>query len=174
MDVRSNQIRMIVAAALGASVLAACASTRGGGGGGGGATMTGASSPKQAVEAFLSAVRAQDLQALSVVWGTDHGPARDIIDRDVLEKREIIMMCFFGADKSSIGDAVQGQKATLVFPVTLTKGALTRETDFTTVRGPSERWYVESADILKVRDFCKSEKPDSLRFQAVTPQPVPQ
>lgn len=136
--------------------------------------MTGASTPRQAVESFLAAARSQDLQAMSVVWGTDHGPARDIIDRDVLEKREIIMVCFFGAEKSAIGGEATGQDGSRTFTVTLTKGSLTRQTDFTAVRGPADRWYVQNADILKVRDFCKTDKPDSLRFQGVVPREVPQ
>jgi hypothetical protein len=152
-----------------AILLAGCASA-----GRSSTTMTGASTPRQAVENFLAAARSQDLQAMSVVWGTDRGPARDIIDRDVLEKREIIMVCFFGAEKSSIADEATGQDGSRTFAVTLTKGSLTRQTDFTAVRGPSDRWYVENADILKVRDFCKSDKPDSLHFQGVVPRDLPQ
>ncbi|HMA20470.1 MAG TPA: hypothetical protein VKO87_06675, partial [Gemmatimonadaceae bacterium] len=39
--------------------------------------VTGGSSPRSAVDAFLTAVKAQDLQGMSVIFGTNRGPARD-------------------------------------------------------------------------------------------------
>src|ERR687885_2406127 len=39
-------------------------------------SRVGADSPRDAVEDFLKAVRAQDLQAMAAVWGTQKGPAR--------------------------------------------------------------------------------------------------
>src|SRR5579883_1210574 len=41
--------------------------------------LSGAPSARGAVERFLAAVRAQDLQAMSVVWGTKNGPSRDAL-----------------------------------------------------------------------------------------------
>jgi hypothetical protein len=38
--------------------------------------------------------------------------------------------------------------------IELKKGNLTRQTTFYTVKGPSDRWYVENMDIAAVRDFC--------------------
>ncbi len=149
---------------------AACATTSGGR-----ATSreTGAASAREAVDRFLAAIHAQDLQAISIVWGTDHGAARDVVNRAELEKREIIMICFFNHDKASVGPDTPGEKGQRVFPVTLTKGSLTRVSDFTAVQGPGGRWYVENADIMKVKDFCRNEQSDSLQFQMVQPQPVP-
>jgi hypothetical protein len=132
----------------------------------------GAVSAREAVDAFLAAIHAQDLQAMSIVWGTDHGAARDVVNRSELEKREIIMVCFFNHDKASVGADTPGEKGRRIFPVTLTKGSLTRVADFTTVQGPGDRWYVENADILKVRDFCRSDQADSMQFQMVQPKPV--
>ena len=117
--------------------------------------LTGAASPRAAVEEFLGAIRAQDLQAISEVWGTTRGPARDVVDRDQLEKRELIMQCFFAHDSYQIKGDAPGEKNSRVFLVALTNGRLTRETNFYTVQGPSERWYVERADLEPVKEFCR-------------------
>ncbi len=117
--------------------------------------MPGAPDPRRAVENFLAAVRAQDLQALSVAWGNSSGPTRDAFDRDQLEKRELIMMCYFSHDSFRIVSDAPGEEGRRVFRVEMSKGTQTRETNFTTVRGPSARWYVEVADMVPVRDFCE-------------------
>jgi hypothetical protein len=118
--------------------------------------MPGAPAPRAAVESFLSAVRAQDLQAMSAVWGSTKGPARDIIDdRAELEKRELVMQCYLNHDRFRILGDVPGDNGGRVFRVELTKGNLTRATTFTTVPGPSERWYVLEADLNPVKDLCR-------------------
>jgi hypothetical protein len=146
---------------------AACASGRRSG-----ARETGAATPRKAVETFLAAVHAQDLQAISLVWGTAHGPARDVVNRGEIERREIIMVCFLNHDKASIGDDHPGENGQRVFPVTLTKNGVSHVADFSTVEGPHARWYVENADILKLKDFCRSPG-DSLQFQMVEPRAAP-
>ncbi|HJR63327.1 MAG TPA: hypothetical protein VJ803_06465 [Gemmatimonadaceae bacterium] len=137
---------------------AACQSTPGGTGGtGAGVGQTpGAPSARAAVEAFLASVRAQDLQAMSIIWGTSRGPARDVLpDREQLEKRELIMQCYLAHDRFRIlSDTRTGEESHTVV-VSLTKGDLTRQTNFYTVRGPSDRWYVERADLEPVEDLCK-------------------
>lgn len=134
------------------AVLAACGPRTGG-------PLTGAPAPRPAVEQFLAAVRAQDLQAMSIIWGTSKGPTRDQIERRELEKRELIMQCMFAHDRFRIlGDAA-GQAGRRVFRVELTRGTIVRVTNFTTIEGPSERWYVESADIEPVKDLCRQVAP---------------
>jgi hypothetical protein len=120
--------------------------------------LTGAPAPRLAVEQFLNAVRAQDLQAMSVIFGTSKGPARDLIERGELEKRLIIMQCFFNNDKFRIlSENIQGGRHN--FQIELTRGTRVRQTSAQTVKGPSERWYVESLDIAAVRDFCAEQSP---------------
>lgn len=130
------------------AVLAACGPQTGG-------PLTGAPAPRTAVEQFLAAVRAQDLQAMSIIWGTDKGPTRDQIERRELEKRELIMQCMFAHDRFRILDETGGAAGRRVFRVELTRGRIVRVTNFTTIQGPSERWYVESADIEPVKDLCR-------------------
>ena len=64
--------------------------------------LTGAPAPRTAIEQFLAAVRAQDLQAMSVIWGSEKGPARDLIERRELEKRELIMQCMLAHERFRI------------------------------------------------------------------------
>ena len=118
---------------------------------------TGAVSPKAAVEQFLSAVRAQDLQAMSAIWGNDKGPARDQYPLDEVEKRELIMQCYFSHDRFRILQETrpEGDSRRRVFTVELTKGALTRSTTFSTVMGPRERWYLDNGELEPVKDFCR-------------------
>jgi hypothetical protein len=122
--------------------------------------LTGAPAPRLAVEQFLAAIKAQDLQAMSVIWGTDKGPARDQVERTELEKREIIMAGCFDHDKFRIVDESPGEGGRRVFRVEITKGTITRVPRFYAVQGPSDRWYVEDAEIAAVRDICRT-KPDA-------------
>jgi len=116
--------------------------------------LTGGAAPQTAVEQFLRAVNLKDLQAMSTVFGTRNGPARETMDRNELEKREIILACYFAHDSARvIGDSpgLQGHRDVRV---ELKKGNLTRQTTFFTVKGPADRWYVDNMDIAAVRDFC--------------------
>ena len=117
---------------------------------------SGAVAPRRAVEEFLAAVRGQDLQAMSVVWGNSKGPARDQFDRTELEKREIIMQGCFEHDKFQILDEAPGIEGHRIFHVELSKGPLKARPRFVTVEGPSGRWYVEDADIQAVQQLCRS------------------
>lgn len=132
--------------------VAGCSSaTRSGGNSG---ELTGAPTPQTAVEQFLRAVNAKDLQAMSTVFGTNKGPARETMDRTELEKREIILACYFNSDSSRILGESSGTQGHREVRVELKKGTLTRQTTFYAIRGPGDRWYVDNMDIAAVRDFC--------------------
>jgi len=122
--------------------------------------LYGASSPRAAVEAFLAGIKAQDLQAISAVWGTERGPlvtAGDI-SRDEVEKRELIMICYFRHDTARVLDqAPSGQANRPAFRVELRRDAQTRQPTFTTAQGPQGRWFVADADVQAVRDFCNPQ-----------------
>lgn len=120
-----------------------------------GVPLTGAAAPKLAVDQFLAAVKAQDLQAMSVVWGTDKGPARDQLERSELEKREIIMQGCYDHDQYRIleeGPAPNGER---FVKVEITRARKTATPTFALVKGPSDRWYVRDAGITAMKDFCK-------------------
>lgn len=117
---------------------------------------TGAASARSAVEDFMTAVKAQDLQAMSTLWGTDRGPARNQMERDELEKRLVIMHCYMAHDQWSFAEDNARLQAggRQEFMVELRKKALRARTTFSTVRGPQDRWYVEIVDVQPLRDFC--------------------
>ena len=118
--------------------------------------MTGAADARSAVRAFLDAGKAQDLQALSAVWGNNNGPLRNQTSHDELEKRELIMMCFLGHDTDSIGAPNAAAGSRIVFPVTLTlRNGVSRTTPITTMLGPSSRWYVEKIDLRPIETLCQ-------------------
>jgi hypothetical protein len=139
---------------IGFLLLAACATrsteipaTRGG--------VAVASGARPALDAFLAAIRSKDLQALGANWGDKDGPIRDSkrISRDELEKRELLLMCYFSHDSYTVLDdqSVAGGERKLT--VRLTKGTLARTTDFLLASAP-ERWYVRSGNVEPVRDLC--------------------
>lgn len=121
-----------------------------------GGVQTGADRPRRAVELFLAAVNAQDIQAMSVVWGTEKGPARDQLPRQELERREIIMQQCFAHDRFRVVDEQPGEGGSRVIRVEVTRGRTTKTPQFVTIKGPSERWYVLDADIAAMRDLCRS------------------
>lgn len=117
---------------------------------------TGAASAKSAVELFLTAVRAQDIQAMSVIFGTNRGPSRDNMNREELERRLVILQCYFMHEKSRIVGESPGEGGHRVVQVELTKLGVTRAPNFYAIQGPSDRWYVDNMEIAAVRDFCRT------------------
>jgi hypothetical protein len=111
------------------------------------AQVIGGSTPRLAVEQFLTAVRAQDIQAMSVVFGTSRGPSRDNMDRTELEKRLIILQCYFYHDQYRILNENPGEGSHRVFTVELTRNRLTKMPHFYTIQGPGGRWFVDNMEI---------------------------
>ena len=130
-------------------VVAACGGTRSG-------PLPGAPDSRAALDGFLAGVRAQDLQAISNYWGNADGPARDKFSRVELEKRELIMACHLSHDKVRVLDEAPRAGGRRAYTVELTYGNLTRSTEMLTVKGPSDRWYVENADIRQTQALCEA------------------
>ena len=117
--------------------------------------MTGAPDARSAAQAFLDAGKAQDLQALSAVWGSNNGPLRNAVSHAELEKRELVMMCFLKHQTDSIGAPSAAAGSRIVFPVILTMGQVSRATTITTMLGPASRWYVEKIDLRAIEALCQ-------------------
>ena len=113
---------------------------------------------RPALDAFLAAIRAKDLQALGAAWGDKNGAIRDSkrISRDELEKRELVLMCYFNHDSYKVLNEAPATNGERVMTVSLTRGTLTRTTDFFLTSG-SERWYVRTANMEPVRDLCSKK-----------------
>jgi hypothetical protein len=140
-------------------LLAACSSATQSGPNNNYGSVTGAVSPQLAVDQFLLAARARDIQAMSIVFGTKNGAARETMDRTELEKREVILACYFNTDSYRLLGETSGQADHRDVRVELKKNNLTRQTTFYTIQGPGGRWYVDNMDIAAVRDFCGSNAP---------------
>jgi hypothetical protein len=117
---------------------------------------TGASDAANAVRGFLAAAKAQDLQAMGMYFGNEEGPARDVLPRDELEKREIIMAgCLQHDHFDIIGDA-PGTGGARVLAVQLAKPGRSASVNFETVMSPRDRrWYIKSFDLPKLmQEYC--------------------
>ena len=121
-----------------------------------GVNVVGASNARAAVESFLKAVRAEDIQAMATIFGTARGPARDNMNREELEKRLIILQCYFNHDKFRILRDFPGDNNHRVVVAELTRGTIVRSPSFYVIAGPGGRFYVDNMEIAAVRDFCRS------------------
>lgn len=124
---------------------------------GGAPGSIGGSTGRNAVESFMAAVKAQDLQAMSGLWGNGKGLARDQYKRDELEKRLVIMQCLLQHDQFRFAEAgprlqTGGRQEHLI---EIKKAKLEARTTVMTVPGPNGRWLVEDIDVSKLRDFCQ-------------------
>lgn len=119
--------------------------------------VTGSGSARLAVESFLRAVKAQDIQAMSVIFGTSRGPARDNMNREELERRLIILQCYFNHDKFRVLRETPGDGGHRVVIAELTRGTVVRNPAFYAIAGPGGRWYVDNMEIAAVRDFCRTD-----------------
>jgi hypothetical protein len=143
----------IVVLLVAAAAAAGCRRTAGVGGPGT-VNEPGAATARQAVDKFMAAAHSQDLQAMSLVWGTSQGPAIQTMDKEERDQREIIMMCHLKHDRfQGLGEApsTAGERA---IAVELKFKDLTRSTNFYLTRGPNNRWFVRSFDLEPLREIC--------------------
>ena len=123
-------------------------------------TAAGALAPRLAVDAFLDAVRVEDIQAMGALFGTSRGALRDTMgssDRDAanqLEKRLIILQCYLAHDSYRIMSEAPGEGGSRMVRVELTRRSEKRQPALFAVEGPGGRWYVENVELAAVRDFC--------------------
>jgi hypothetical protein len=122
-----------------------------------GGSLVGAASPRQAVEQYLAAARAQDLQALGAVWGDEKGATRDRTPRPQLEQLEFVQLCLLRHDQARIGEPTAAPGGRFTLQVDMAQGTLNANVKFTTARGPSNRWFVQDFDatLLQNKGFCK-------------------
>lgn len=119
-----------------------------------GVDQPGAPTPQLAVQHFLDAAKAQNLQSLALAWGTEKGPARDVVDKSQIERRELIMMCYLNHDSYRIRGEGPGQQGRHNYTVDLNRSGMVRTTTLTTVQGPAQRYYVEQVALEPLTDLC--------------------
>ena len=127
----------------------------------GGVDQPGAATPQLAVQNFLAAAKAQNLQSLAMAWGTDKGPARDVVDKSQIERRELIMICYLNHDTYRVLGEGPGQEGRHKYTVELNRSGMARATTMTTVQGPAQRFYVEQVALEPLTDLCAGGVPTS-------------
>jgi hypothetical protein len=118
--------------------------------------MTGEATPEAAVTAFIGAAKAQDLQAMSAVWGDSRGSVRETMPRGQMEQREVLVIRLLCQDEHRIAGTSPGVDGRQFVRVELMRGGATLPRRFTTVMGPGSRWYVEDFEIDDaLQRFCR-------------------
>jgi hypothetical protein len=129
-------------------VLAGCRRTTGG-------PEAGAPAPQIAVQQFLNAAKAGDIQAMSALFGTEESALRERASREETEKRMLIMVCHLRHDTARIGPPQAGQNGRVQHRVELTQGTKSASPMFTAVKNTkSGRWFVAEFDLPAVLSFC--------------------
>jgi hypothetical protein len=120
----------------------------------------GGATAQEALAKFLAAGKAQDLQAMSNVWGTKQGGAASTggyMPREEMEKRLIIMIKCTRNDSWAIKSEMPLIGGDRQFTVELRLKNLTGVTDFVAVQGPNTRWYISQFDPEKLmRTICQA------------------
>ncbi|MEP6764180.1 MAG: hypothetical protein ABJB66_07720 [Gemmatimonadaceae bacterium] len=120
-------------------------------------SQTGAPNAKGAVEGFLAAVKGQDLQKMSILWGTEKGLAREQMSRDDLEKRLVVIQCNMMHDSWLFTNkpALLRSSFEQDFEIELHQRNFKAQTNVTTVRTADGRWYVKDVDLRPLNQFCR-------------------
>jgi len=122
----------------------------------GGPNAGGAGTPKEAIERFLSAAKAQDYDAMGLIFGSADGPARATIPKADLEKRQFIMMRCLRHDRYTVGTETPTPTGERMAPVQFVYRDLTLTSNFAVVQGPNGRWYVKQFDPDALQSICTS------------------
>lgn len=120
--------------------------------------LTGAATPRAAVDQFMLAIRAQDIQSLSMVWGNEKGPARDQYAIEEINMRRQLMLCYFSHDSYTISGSTAVSKEKSVILADIKKGTMVRTAEFVVEKGPSDRWYASVIDIIPLKDLCQPKR----------------
>lgn len=129
--------------------IAGCAS------GGRAAPGDGAATPRQALNGFLEAAKARDIDAMALAWGSERGAAARFMPREEREKRLTIMQCHLQHDSTKLLGEYAADGGRRGFRVEMTFRGVVRTTTMQAVVGPNQRWYLESVDIEKTAEFCR-------------------
>lgn len=114
----------------------------------------GGSSPRDAVAKFMASAKAQDLQAMSLIWGSPQGPIRDTRSHEEVEQREVILMCHLKHDSYRVTTETAAANAERALGVEVKYQDLTRVSSFHVGQGADKRWYVFRFDLDPLREIC--------------------
>lgn len=118
-------------------------------------SVTGAATPSAAIDAFMAAIKAQDLQALGAIWGTPNGPARNRLSSDVLQERELTMLCYLHHDSYSVQSSAPAMNGDRTYAVLVKYKGLSHVGQYEVGRASDGRYYVYSVrNFTDFQDFC--------------------
>lgn len=121
---------------------------------GGNSGIDGGPDATSAVRGFMAAAKLQSVQSLALWWGDSQGPTRDLIAKDELEKRELIMLKCLKHDRYDVvGEAPATGGARDVIVNVMYRDA-ENTTHLTVVPGPRSRWYVQNVDLKPLHSIC--------------------
>jgi hypothetical protein len=116
--------------------------------------ITGAADPLSALQGFLDAAKAQNIQGISAYWGDKDGTVRGRLDKTAEEQREIIMTRCLRHDRANIVGDAPGLGGGRTYAVILSRGSKTATANFDVVPARDSRWYVQGTDLAKLGDYC--------------------
>ncbi len=122
-----------------------------------GTNVAGAATPREAVNRFMAAAKIQDLQAMASIWGGPKGPASETMDKEALEMREVIMMRCLRHDTYTVLTETAAPNSDRVFVVELRLRNSSLRSNFTTTRGPKNRWYVLEVGLQALQNICTAK-----------------
>ena len=117
----------------------------------------GAATAREALQKFLATAKAQDVQAMSNIWGSAAGPARTTMDQEQLEKRAIYLMRCLRHDSYMVLTETPAAGGERIFGVQLRRGTLTAVSNFTATLGPQGRWYLRDFQAEPLNPICTAK-----------------
>ena len=124
-----------------------------------GANATGAATPKAALDQFLTAAKAQDVQAFARIWGSANGPIIATLGREEIDQRAVFLFCHLQHDSYTITRELAAPGGERIVTGELKYKTVTRSADFYTIRGkPNNLWYVRTFEPTTLSDICAASK----------------
>jgi hypothetical protein len=116
----------------------------------------GAATAREAVQRFLATAKAQDVQAMSNIWGSSAGPARTTMGKEELEMRIIYLMRCLRHDSYMILTETPAAGGERIFGVQLKRGTLTAVSNFTSTPAQG-RWFLREFQAEPLNPICTSK-----------------
>ena len=117
----------------------------------------GGATARAALERFMAAAKAQDLDAMSLIWGTSSGPVRSTMSRQEWEMREVVFMRCVRHDSWRVLGETPVTAGERLMLVELKFRDLTRSSNFYAVPGPDQRWFIRQVDQDPLKAICQSQ-----------------
>ncbi len=107
-----------------------------------------------AVRGFMAAAKLQNIQSLAMWWGDANGPSSNVIAKEELEKRELIMLKCLKHDRFEVVGEAPSESGSRDILVSMVYHGAETTTHVTVVPGPDSRWFVQNVDLQPLRSIC--------------------